>query len=54
MSFSVAISPSDSKFFLVNEVLSLVFNSLSLEKHLSHVHCVTLSVTMNLYIAYKF
>jgi len=54
MSFSIAIRISDSKLFWVSEVLSLVFNSLGLEKQLSHVHCVTLSVTMNLYAAYKF
>ena len=54
MSFSITISISDSKLFWVSEDLSLVFNSLNLEKHLSHVHCVTLSVTMNLYAAYKF
>ena len=54
MSFSVSISISDSKLFWVSEDLSLVFNSLSLEKYISRVHCVTLSVTMNLYAAYKF
>jgi len=54
MSFSIAISISDYKLFWVSEVLSLVFNSLSLDKHLSHVHCVMLSVTMNFYAAYKF
>ena len=52
MSFSIAISISDSKLFWVSEELGLVFNSLSLEKYLSHVCCVTLSVTMNLYAAY--
>ena len=54
MSFSIAISISDSKLFWVSEDLSLVFNSLSFKKHLSHVNCMTLSVTMNLYAAYKF
>jgi len=54
MSYSIAIRISDSNLFWVSEVLGLVFNSLSLEKHLSHVHCATLSVTMNLYAAYKF
>ena len=54
MSFSIAISISDSKFFWMSENLSLVFNNLSFEKHLSHVHCVMLSVTMNLYAANKF
>jgi len=33
MSFSIAISISDSKLFWVSEVFSLVSNSLSLEKH---------------------
>jgi len=54
MPFSIAISISDYKLFWVSENLSLVFNSLSLDKHLSHVHCVTLSVAMKLYAAYKF
>jgi len=54
MSFSIAISISYSKLFWVSEVLSLVFNSLSLDKRLSHVDCVTLSVTMNFHAAYKF
>jgi len=53
MSFSSAISISDSKLFWLSEALSLVFSSHSLVKHLSHVHCVMLSVTMNLYAAYK-
>ena len=38
----------------MSEELSFVFNSLGFKKHLSHVHCVTLSVSMNVYAAYKF
>jgi len=54
MSFSIAINISDYKLFWASEALSLILNSLSLEKHFSHVHCVTLSVAMNLYAAYNF
>ena len=52
MSFSIAIRINDSKLFWVSEDLCLVFSSLSLEKYLSYVHSMTLSVTMN--VAYKF
>ena len=54
MSLSIAISINDFMLFCVSELLSFVFNSLSLEKLRSHAHCVTFSVAMNFYAAYKF
>ena len=50
----MAICMSDYKLLCVSEDPSLDLNSFNFEKHLSHVQCITLNVTMNLYAPYKF